>query len=131
MRTWPISEADHLPTTSQADISREETDSGALRDELKRARQELATAREQVASLTAQLTESTKHTQGHGITQETGFLQWKAKRIRSGQHITPTITNTERNELTVTEFEHVSISNTDVGMWLKQLERCMRDTLRE
>ena len=34
------------------------TDSGALRDGLKKARQELATAREQVASLTAQLTES-------------------------------------------------------------------------
>ena len=58
MRTWPISEADHLPTTSQADISREETDSGSLRDELKKARHELDTAREQVASLTAQLTES-------------------------------------------------------------------------
>ena len=58
MRTRPVYQADHLPTTTQADISREETDSGALRDELKKARQELATAREQVASLTAQLTES-------------------------------------------------------------------------
>ena len=58
MRTRLIYQADHLPTTAQADISREETDSGALRDELKKARQELATAREQVASLTAQLTES-------------------------------------------------------------------------
>lgn len=46
------------PIGAQADISREETDSGSLRDELKKARYELGTSREQVASLTAQLTES-------------------------------------------------------------------------
>lgn len=48
----------HRFSVMKADISREETDSGSLRDELKKARQELVTTREQVASLTAQLTES-------------------------------------------------------------------------
>ena len=47
-----------MSCSTQADISREETDSGSLRDELKKARRELATSREQMASLTEELTES-------------------------------------------------------------------------